>query len=68
MTGERQLLQAVLEALTLPYSAADYDRRLSERASWARTVLDAVVTDPAEDIAWNAAYLRRKMRAEEAGK
>jgi hypothetical protein len=63
---ERELLQAVLEALTLPYSTAGYDRRLSERAAWARTTLQGVLEDG--DPAWHATYLRRKLRDEEAGR
>ncbi|MFF4566180.1 hypothetical protein [Streptomyces sp. NPDC001435] len=64
--AERELLQAVLEALTLPYGAGDYDRRLRERAGWARTTLKGVLEDG--DPAWHADYLRRKMRDEEAGR
>jgi hypothetical protein len=61
---ERELLQAVLEALTLSYGAGDYDRRLADRASWARTTIKGVLEDG--DPAWHADYLRRKLAAEEA--
>jgi hypothetical protein len=63
---ERELLQAVLEALTLDPGDLDYERRLSERAAWARTTLRGVLEDG--DPAWHADYLRRKLRDEEAGR
>ncbi|MGJ5826037.1 hypothetical protein [Streptomyces ossamyceticus] len=61
----RNLLQAVLEAVTLPYDTAEYARRMEERAGWVRaTVQGALAEDPA-DIGWNADYLRGRLRAEE---
>ncbi|MFG2855681.1 hypothetical protein ACGFZ9_34275 [Streptomyces mirabilis] len=62
----RDLLAAVREALTLPYDADGYDRRAIERTGWARTVLDAVLDNPGEDIGWNADFLRSKLTAEQA--
>ncbi|MEU6552080.1 hypothetical protein ABZ915_17615 [Streptomyces sp. NPDC046915] len=65
MTGdERELLQAVLEALTLPYSVDGYQRRLVNRAGWVCTTLKGALEEG--DVAWHADYLRRKMRDEEA--
>jgi hypothetical protein len=61
----RNLLEAVLEAVTLPHDTAEYARRLEERASWVHaTVKGALAEDPA-DIGWNADYLRGRLRAEE---
>ena len=64
--AERELLQAVLEALTLPYDVDGYDRRLLERADWARATVKGVLADDPADMAWNADYLRSKLAAEEA--
>ncbi|MER7927062.1 hypothetical protein ABTY96_28550 [Streptomyces sp. NPDC096057] len=62
----RNLLAAVLDALTLPYDADDYQRRLTDRAGWAHTVVKAVVDSNREDIGWNADFLRSKLAAEQA--
>lgn len=62
----RDLLAAIRDALTLPYDATDYEHRLQERAAWARTVVDAVLDNPGEDIGWNADYLRGKLAALDA--
>ncbi|MCH0555796.1 hypothetical protein [Streptomyces sp. MUM 16J] len=62
----RALLEAIHDAVTLDYAAPDYERRLVERASLARTVLDAVAKEPADEIAWNADWLRGKLAAEQA--
>jgi hypothetical protein len=64
--AERELLAAVLEALTLPYDADGYDRRLLERAAWAKTALKGALNEDPADIGWNADYLRGRLRAEEA--
>lgn len=64
--AERELLQAVLEALTLPFDAPGYDRRMLERADWARVSIKGALDEG--DTAWHADYLRRKLRDEEAGK
>jgi hypothetical protein len=64
VSAERELLQAVVEALTLPEGTPDYLSRLADRAMWVRvTVKGALEEDPA-GIGWNADYLRSKMRAE----
>jgi hypothetical protein len=62
----RNLLEAVLEAVTLPYDAPEYARRMETRADWVRaTVKGALEEDPA-DVGWNADFLRSRLRAEEA--
>jgi hypothetical protein len=62
----RNLLEAVLEAVTLPHDTAEYARRMESRADWVRaTVKGALEEDPA-DIGWNADFLRSRLRAEEA--
>jgi phosphoglycerate-specific signal transduction histidine kinase len=62
----RDLLAAVLDALTLPYDVDDYQQRLTNRAGWAHTVIKAVVDSDREDVGWNADFLRAKLAAEEA--
>jgi hypothetical protein len=62
----RTLLSVVLEALTLPYDAPDYDRRLLERAATARVVIHAALDEGPADVAWNTDYLRSKLTAEQA--
>ncbi|MEU0041041.1 hypothetical protein [Streptomyces sp. NPDC006333] len=62
----RALLEVVLDAITLPFDARDYDRRILDRASWARsTVKGALEEDPA-DLGWNVGYLRGQLEAEQA--
>lgn len=63
----RDLLAAVLDALTLPYDVDDYEQRLTNRAGWAHTVIKAVVDSDREDVGWNADFLRAKLTAEKAG-
>lgn len=66
MSAERLLLEAVVEALTLPHDVPDYSRRIENRAMIAKVVVrDALAGDPA-DLAWNADWLRQKLREEEA--
>ncbi|MFJ9376803.1 hypothetical protein [Streptomyces sp. NPDC101455] len=62
----RQLLAVVLEALTLPHNAANYERRLTDRAGWAQTVLTAVTNGKSTDVGWEADFLRSKLTAEQA--
>ncbi|GGN38165.1 hypothetical protein [Streptomyces fuscichromogenes] len=60
----RALLEAVCEALTVP--GDDFgDRRLADRARWARTTIRGALEDDPADVGWNVGYLRRKMAAEE---
>jgi hypothetical protein len=61
----RTLLEAVCEALTVPGDDID-DRRLADRAIWARTTIRGALDEDPADVAWNADYLRGKMTAEEA--
>ncbi|MET9734308.1 hypothetical protein ABZZ79_27820 [Streptomyces sp. NPDC006458] len=61
----RGLLDAARQALTLPSDAPGYDRRLLDRAALVRTVLDAVLGETPEEIAWNTGYLQRKLVLEE---
>lgn len=64
--GMRALLEAILEAVTLPYDIAEHARRLETRADWVRaTVKGALAEDPA-NIGWNAGFLRGRLAAEEA--
>ncbi|MER6534335.1 hypothetical protein ABT215_11090 [Streptomyces sp900105755] len=58
----RDLLAAVLEALSLDRDADDYDERIKERTILARVVIREGLAEPA----WNADWLRRKLREEEA--
>ena len=62
----RDLLAAVLDALTLPHDVDDYQQRLTNRAGWAHTVIKAVVDSDREDVGWNADFLRSKLTAEQA--
>ncbi len=57
----RQLLAAVLDALTLDYGVDGYDERLKERAGLAKVVIRDGLNEPA----WNADWLHSKLRAEE---
>lgn len=66
MNGERALLEAVVEALTLPHDAPGYSKRIEDRAAIAMVVArDALAGNPA-DLAWNADWLRQKLREEGA--
>lgn len=65
-TGVAGLLAAVLEALTLPYGAHDYDRRLLDRATVARSVAQAALADGPAALEWNTGYLRARLVAEQA--
>jgi hypothetical protein len=62
--AERELLAAVVEALTLPYSDDGYERRMVDRAVWVNTTLKGVLEEG--DVEWHTDYLRRKLRDEEA--
>jgi hypothetical protein len=69
-TGEasdlRALLAAVLDAVTLPYGAADYDQRVLDRTALARTVVGAALAEAPDSLGWNTDYLRKKLAAEQA--
>lgn len=62
----RDLLAAVLDALTLDHGVDGYDQRISERAGIAKVIVrEALAAGPAE-FGWNADWLRQKLREEEA--
>jgi hypothetical protein len=63
----RELLAAVVEALTLPHELEDYDARILRRASLARVVAREALAEKPDSVGWNADYLRVKLRAEERG-
>jgi hypothetical protein len=56
----RALLEAVCDALTVP-GRDPLDRRLVDRAMWARTTIRGALDEAPEDLAWNVGYLRRKL-------
>ncbi|NUS74905.1 MAG: hypothetical protein HOV70_01725 [Streptomyces sp.] len=62
----RDLLAAVLDALTLPYDAADYDKRILDRTALARGVVGPSLAEAPADLAWSTDYLREKLAAEQA--
>ena len=61
----RQLLEVVLEAVTLPHDTPDYDRRILDRALWVRAALKGALAEDPANIGWDADYLRSKLTAEE---
>lgn len=60
----RDLLSAVLDALTLDYGVDGYDERIKNRAGFAKVVIRDGLDD-VDRIGWNADWLRRKLREEE---
>ncbi|MDH2392338.1 hypothetical protein QCN29_26885 [Streptomyces sp. HNM0663] len=62
----RDLLQAVVDALTLPPDTPDYDQRLLNRATLAHTVASAALAEAPADLEWDADYLQRKLADEQA--
>lgn len=61
----RQLLTAVLEAVTLPTDTPDYERRILDRALWVRAALKGALAEDPANIGWDVDYLRGKLRTEE---
>ncbi|MEU2339939.1 hypothetical protein ABZ608_41510 [Streptomyces sp. NPDC013172] len=61
----RKLLDVVRQALTIPFDTFDYDRRIFDRATHARTALTAVATETDVDLPWEINYLQRQLAAEE---
>lgn len=64
----RSLLEAVLEAIDLPFAATTTDnekraRILDERARLAVIVARAALAEDPDSIAWNADYLRTHLAA-----
>ncbi|MGP4084158.1 hypothetical protein [Streptomyces sp. KR55] len=62
----RNLLEAVADALTLPYDTDDYEKRLVDRAGWALAVIRGALDEDPADIGWNADYLRSRMAPKQA--
>lgn len=62
----RALLTVVLEALTLPYDAADYDQRILNRATHVRTAVGSVLAGADANVGWDTSYLRERLAAEQA--
>ncbi|MDX3559048.1 hypothetical protein PV729_46655 [Streptomyces europaeiscabiei] len=61
----RQLLEAVLEAVTLPYDTPEHARRMETRADWVRATLKGALEEDPDGIGWNADFLRGRLAAEE---
>lgn len=62
----RRLLEAVRDALTLPYTTPGYARRIRNRAEYARIIIEGALDGNPGDIGYNADYLRHRMDAEQA--
>lgn len=56
----RNLLEAVVDVLTLPFDTPDYEQQLAERAGWVRTAVRVALDENPADIGWDADYLRSK--------
>lgn len=63
----RDLLAAVLDALTLDFGVDGYDERIKDRAGFAKLSVADALAEP-DRTGWNADWLRRKLRQEEAGR
>jgi hypothetical protein len=61
----RRLLEAVLEAVTLPHGTGEHARRMEIRADWVRATLKGALEEDPDSIGWNADFLRSRLRAEE---
>lgn len=61
----RQLLAAVLEAVTLDHDTPDHAHRMQERADWVRATLKGALAEDPAGIGWHADFLRSRLRAEE---
>lgn len=61
----RDLLAAVLDALTLDFGVDGYDERIKERVAIAKIVIRDGLDEPGR-VGWNADWLRSKLREEEA--
>jgi hypothetical protein len=62
----RALLEATLDAITLPYGTPDYDRRMRERVGWTLTTLKGALAEDPSGLDWNVDFLRGKLAAEQA--
>ncbi|MFD3614469.1 hypothetical protein ACFWWT_04300 [Streptomyces sp. NPDC058676] len=61
----RAFLEAVLDALTLPYNLDDYDARVLRRAALARVVGREALAEAPGGLGWNVDFLRKKLDAEQ---
>jgi hypothetical protein len=61
----RDLLAAILEAVTLPCDAPEHARRMEIRAMWVHTALKGALEEDLADIGWDARFLRSRIAAEE---
>lgn len=62
----RALLEAVLDALTLPHDTPDYDERMRERTRIARVVAREALDEDPTRLGWNTDWIRSKLTAEQA--
>lgn len=62
----RALLEAVADALTLPFDADRYEQQLSERAGWVETTVRRALDGPPAEIGWSAEFLRSRFPAAQA--
>lgn len=65
MTDFRPLLEAVLEALSMPAPATvgdriEHDQILNHRVMYARILLESALKDP-KDVEWETDYLRQRV-------
>lgn len=61
----RRLLEAVLEAVTLPYDGPEHARRMETRAGWVRATLKGALAEDPANVGWNTDFLRGRLAAEE---
>ena len=61
----RDLLAAVLDALTLPHDLADYDARVLRRAGLALVIAREALAEKPGNLGWNVDYLRAQLVKEE---
>lgn len=61
----RALLEAVRDAITLPFDTPEYDQRLLERAGIARVITEAALAGDPAGLGLEADYLRHQLVAEQ---
>ncbi|MBP5915880.1 hypothetical protein ACH3XX_42340 [Streptomyces scabiei] len=62
----RALLTVVLDALTVPNDADDYDQRIDARARIARITIGEALAESPDQLGWNADFLRQRLATEQA--